>query len=153
MDALQVPKVELLQSGVRIDGKEYPVSSAGGTTREVFFAGDFAVKRTLHQPEANRREYDLWQRVKGTPYARYFAEVVAISDDSQVLIQRRLHMRPGNHPTFDERLLIHGVVKAHNLADICAGLPDNCHAGEAPFNWLVTAEGPVIFDYAEKVGE
>ena len=145
---VSVPKVEEVSHygmRVRVDGVEHHYSTSGAT-RYVFFVGDVVVKTAKHASQgANRREWESWQRVKDTPDARFFAEVLAY--ENGVLVQRRVR-GCDDAPTQEQRQVIADLrVRWDFLQDVCPGLAGVCCGDSRPHNWRVAEDGtPTIYD-------
>lgn len=63
------------------------------------------IKCAVDDPHQNILEWEIWDTVKDTPYAKWFAECVRISACGMFMLQRRLEHRPRSEypkkiPTF-----------------------------------------------------
>lgn len=60
-----------------------------GAYRWVFAYGRDKVIKLTHDTEANHKEYAVWQSVKETKFAKWFAPCIDISPAGQFLIQKK----------------------------------------------------------------
>lgn len=134
---MQTPSSSAVKE-LRINGRlrEKPSKQS---SRKIYFVGAHYVVKT-EGGRQNKGEAQAWERIKGTPDAEFFAEVVYISEDFTVLIQRRVRFkRPGGMEPSEKEATAQAQDIARRL-----GIRD-MHYG----NFGIAPNGkPIIFDYA-----
>jgi len=98
---MNIPKIKVLErdeysiiTRISIDGKEHTEVDFECSTRQIIFHKNIVVKlNDVHDLNQNYYEYKRWEKMQKHPdfkqEKRYFAEVLYVSPDYEILIQRR----------------------------------------------------------------
>lgn len=108
-----------LPDSIGVGGEEWFFLGAGAD-RIVYHNGVFVLKFTSNgtysNREANRKEFEVYKRVVGTPVAKFFAPSIALMDEyrfGDVLFAKKV---PGETPFFDQVMALEAKVDSALLS-------------------------------------